>query len=75
MAVAAVRKESASEIDLSQIEDSIEALGTWSERIADMSVKARTIQKSGKLIEECATDLKEELDRRVANVLAALRHN
>ncbi|MEW4453064.1 hypothetical protein AB1L30_10340 [Bremerella sp. JC817] len=75
MAVAAVRKESASEIDFSQIEDNIEALGTWSERIADMSVKARTIQKSGKLIEECATDLKEELDRRVANVLAALRHN
>ena len=26
-------------------------------------------------IEECATDLKEELDRRVTSVLAALRHN
>lgn len=75
MAVAAVRKESANEVDLGQIENSIEALGTWSERIADMSVKARTIQKSGKLIEDCATDLKEELDRRVSDVLAMLRHN
>ena len=74
MAVAAVRKESANEIDLGQIENHIEALGTWSERIADMSVKARTIQKSGKLIEDCATDMKEELDRRVAEVLAVLRH-
>lgn len=74
MAVAALRKESSNEIDLGQIENHIEALGTWSERIADMSVKAKTIQKSGKLIEECANDLKDELDRRVAEVLAALRH-
>jgi hypothetical protein len=57
----------------SQIENQVESLGTWSERIADMSVKARTIQKSGKLIEECATDLKGELDRRVSEVLAMLR--
>lgn len=74
MAVAAMRRESANEIDLGKIENHVEALGTWSERVADMSVKARTIQKSGKLIEECAVDLKEELDRRVAEVLATLRH-
>lgn len=73
MAVAAVRKDSASEVDLAQIENQIEALGTWLERIADMSVKARTIQKSGKLIEDCAVDLKEELDRRVSEVLGMLR--
>lgn len=73
MAVAAVRKDSASEVDLAQIENQVESLGTWSERIADMSVKARTIQKSGKLIEDCAIDLKDELDRRVSEVLAMLR--
>jgi hypothetical protein len=63
---------STNEIDLGQIESHVEALGAWSERIAEMSVKARTIQKRGKLIEECATDLKEELDRLVAHVLATL---
>jgi len=73
MIVAALRKESAAEIDLVEIESHIETLGTWSERIADMSVKARTIQKSGKLIEECTVELKEELDRRVAHILKILR--
>lgn len=73
MAVAAVRKESANEIDLGQIENHIESLGTWSERIADMSTKARTIQKSGKLIEDCAIELKEDLDSRVSLLMEVLK--
>ena len=42
--------------------------------LAEMSVKAGTIQKSGKAIEESAKELKDELDRRVTDVLAMLRN-
>jgi hypothetical protein len=74
MAVAAVRKEAAEEVDLVGIENHVEALGTWSNRIADMSVKARTVKNNGKLIEDCATELKEELDNRIMAILKMLRH-
>jgi hypothetical protein len=34
---------------------------------------ARTIQNSGKLIEQCAAELKQDLDARVAAILKALQ--
>lgn len=71
--VATTRKESAGELDIQKIEDHLDALAAWSDRIADMAKKARTIQNSGKLIEECANDLKDEMDRRVAEILVLLR--
>lgn len=49
------------------------SLGRWAERIADMSTKARTIQKCGKLIEECAIELQEDLDTRIEQILKELR--
>ncbi len=52
---------------------SIDSLATWSERIADMATKARTIQNSGKVIEQCANDLKQDLDSRVTAIPTALR--
>jgi hypothetical protein len=55
------------------IRDQLDALGAWSNRIADMATKARTIQNSGRMIEECATDLMADLDLRIAAVPAALR--
>jgi len=74
MAVAAVRKEAAEEVDLVEIENHVEALGTWSDRIADMATKARTIKNSGRLIEDTATELKEDLDGRIMAILKMLRH-
>ena len=59
---------------LHEVRHQIDALATWSDRIADMATKARTIQNSGKLIEQCAAELKQDLDSRVAAILAALQH-
>jgi hypothetical protein len=72
-AVAAARKDAAGELDLQKIQDQLDALAAWSDRSADMAVKARTIQNSGKLIEQCAIDLKQDLDTRVAAILTALQ--
>lgn len=73
LTVAATRKQEAGQLDTQWIQDQLDALAAWSDRIADMGTKARTIQNSGKLIEQCATDLKLDLDSRVSAVLAALR--
>lgn len=73
LAVAAARKEAASELDLQKIHDQLDALAAWSDRIADMATKARTIQNSGKVIEQLANDLKQDLDQRVAIALKVLQ--
>jgi hypothetical protein len=73
LAVAATRKEGDGELDLQKIQDQLSALGAWSDRIADMATKARTIQSSGGIIEQCATDLKQEFDVRIAAILNELR--
>lgn len=75
LVVATERKEAAGEIDLQKIQDQIDALASWSDRIADMAKKARTIQSSGKLIEDAATELKHDLDERVAEVVRMLRQS
>ena len=51
----------------------LDTLAAWSDRIADMATKARTIQSSGKIIEQCANELKADLDLRIAAVLKALQ--
>jgi hypothetical protein len=73
LTVAGVRKYQTGELDLQKIHAQIEALAAWSDRIADMATKARTVQNSGKLIEQCANDLKQEFDSRLAIVLSALK--
>lgn len=72
-AVAAARKDAAGELDLQKIQDQLDALAAWSDRIADMATKARTIQSSGRMIEQCANDLKQDLDTRVAAILTTLQ--
>jgi hypothetical protein len=72
LTVAAVRTDQAGELNLQKVKDQIDALATWSDRIADMAIKARTIQSSGKLIEASAAELKQDLDTRVAAILKAL---
>jgi hypothetical protein len=73
MVVASARKEAAGEVDFHKIQDQVDALAAWSDRIADMATKARTIQNSGRVIEQCANDLKADLDQRVAAVLEVIR--
>jgi hypothetical protein len=73
LAVAATRKEQAGELDVQLIQNQLDGLAAWSDRIADMATKARTIQCSGKIIEQCSADLKADLDLRIANVVKALQ--
>jgi hypothetical protein len=73
LVVAAERKETAGEIDLDTIAEQIDALAAWSERISDMATKARTIQNSGKLIEQSANDLRQDLENRVAAIVTLLQ--
>lgn len=74
VAVATARKESAGELDIQKIQDQLDALAAWTDRIADMATKARTIQSSGKLIERCANDLKQDFDDRIAAILRVLQN-
>ena len=69
LTVTAVRKADSGELDLETIQSQLDALAAWSDRIADMATKARTIQSSGKLIEQCATELKNDMDVRLIAVL------
>jgi hypothetical protein len=73
LAVAAERKEQAGELDLQKIHDQVDGLAAWVDRITDMATKARTIQNSGKTIEQCASELKQDLEERVAVILKALQ--
>ena len=74
LTVAAVRKADSGELDLETIQSQLDALAAWSDRIADMATKGgSTIQSSGKLIEQCATELKNDMDVRLIAVLQALR--
>lgn len=75
LAVAAARKEEAGELDLQVIQDQLDALASWTDRISDMATKARTIQSSGKLIEQCANELKTDLDARINAMLQALQQS
>jgi hypothetical protein len=73
LAVATTRKEAAGQLNLQQIRDQVDALATWSDRLAEMVTKARTIQTSGQFLEKHANDLKADLDTRVGTIVRALQ--
>ncbi|NUQ61484.1 MAG: hypothetical protein HUU20_03285 [Pirellulales bacterium] len=58
MVVAGARKEAAGEVDFHKIQDQVDALAAWSERIADMATKAHTIQNSGRVIEQATPQVR-----------------
>jgi hypothetical protein len=72
-AVAAVRKEAAGKLDLERIQQHIDAIAGWVPRLAEIMAKASTVQKSGSAIENTAREIKDDIDKRVAEVLALLR--
>lgn len=55
------------------IEQDVQELLAWTERLAEMATKARTIQSSGKFIEERANELKIDLGQRLTGVQEMLR--
>jgi len=72
-AVAAVRKEAAGKLDLERIQQHIDGIASWVPRLAEIITKANTVQKSGTAIESTAKEIKEDIERRVSEVLALLR--
>jgi hypothetical protein len=70
--VAAVRKEAGGKLDLERIEQHIEGIAAWVPRLGEIVTKA---QNSLKFIETTAKDIKEDIARRVAEVLALLRRD
>lgn len=74
MVVVAVRKQHVGELDLQLIQDQVRALALWSDKLADMTTKVKTIQTNGKIIEEYVREMKLDLDNRVGMVLKALQN-
>jgi hypothetical protein len=73
LVVAGVRKQAAGEVDLQSIRDNVDSIQKSIACIADIATKARTIQKSGKLIESGVLDMQSELDERLASILRTLK--
>ena len=72
-AVAAVRKEAGGKLDLERIQQLIDGIAVWVPRLAEIATKAKTVQNNGDAIETTAKEIKEDIERRVAEVLALLR--
>jgi len=72
-AVAAVRKEAGGKLDLERIQQHIDGIAAWVPRLAEIITKAKTIQNSGSTIETTAKEIKEDIERRVSEILALLR--
>jgi hypothetical protein len=72
-AVAAVRKEAGGKLDLERIQQHIDGIVAWVPGLAEIIAKASTVQKSGSAIENAAAEIKDDIESRVAEVLAFLR--
>jgi hypothetical protein len=71
--VAALRKAAGGELDLERIQQHIDGIATWVPRLAEIVTKAKTVQNSGTAIETTAKEIKDDISRRVEEVLALLR--
>jgi hypothetical protein len=72
-AVVALRKEEGGKLDLERIQQHIDGIAIWVPRLGEIATKARTVQKSGTDIETTAKEIKEDIERRVIEVMALLR--
>jgi hypothetical protein len=71
--VAAIRKEANGKLDLDRVQQEMDGLKPWVDRLGEIFAKAGTIQRSGQAIEETASKMKEDLQRRIKNVFDLLR--
>lgn len=72
-AVTTVRKEASGKLDLGRIQQHIDGIAAWVPRFGEIITKANTVQKSGSAIESTAKEIKDDIERRVEEVLALLR--
>jgi hypothetical protein len=72
-AVAAIRKEAGGKFDLERIQQHIDGIAAWVPRLAEIIKNAGLVQRHGDSIETTAREVKEDIERRVSEVLALLR--
>ena len=72
LAVASARKEAEDSLDMQKLKDHVDALISVSERLSEVTTKARTVKSSGDAIEKAAESLKKELDTRLSAMQAML---
>jgi uncharacterized protein YicC (UPF0701 family) len=72
-AVATIRKEEGGKLDLERIQQRIDGIGTWIPRLGEMITKAKTVKSHGESIESTAKEMKDDVDKRVTEVLSLLR--
>jgi hypothetical protein len=72
-AVTVVRKEAGGKLDLERIQRQIDGIAAWVPRLGEIVTKANTVQNGGKAIENTAKEIKEDIEDRVAEILALLR--
>ena len=72
-AVTAVRKEAGGKLDVELIQRNIDGIAAWVPRLGEIVTEATTVQSSGKAIEKTANEIKEDIEERVAEILALLR--
>jgi hypothetical protein len=68
-----VRKEAGGKLGVERIQRQIDGIAAWVPRLGEIVTKANTVQKSGKAIEDTATEIKDDIEDRVADTLALLR--
>jgi hypothetical protein len=71
--VTAVRKEAGGKLDLEQIQRQIDGIAAWVPRLGEIVTKSSKVPKRGKAIEETATEIKDDIEDRVAEILALLQ--
>lgn len=71
--IATVRKEAGGKLDLERIQQHIDGIAVWIPRLGEIVTKATTVQNSGKAIETAAKEIKDDIERRVGEILTLLR--
>ncbi len=73
--VAAMRKDGTDKLDLERIEQQIEGIVAWVPRLGEIATKAKTVQNNGETIGTLAIQIKDDIGKRTAGILALLRHD
>ena len=60
-------------MSLELIQQHIDGIAAWVPRLGEIITKATTVQKSGDAIETTAKEIKDDIERRAAEILTILR--
>lgn len=72
-AIAGVSGQADGKLDIASIQEEIDRLGAFTPRLKELVATAGTIQKSGAAMERTVREMKENLERRIKEVVALLQ--